>query len=65
AQFVPALATRVQQLGRPAMVAAVATLQELNYKDVRECQIAVNLQRLLVPARTRAQLSRRDQRRER
>lgn len=48
AQFVPALATRVQQLGRPAMVAAVATLQELNYKDVRECQIAVNLQRLLV-----------------
>jgi serine/threonine protein kinase len=48
AQFVPALATRVQQLGRPAMVAAVATLQELNYEDVRECQIAVNLQRLLV-----------------
>ena len=45
--FVPALATRIGRLGRPAMVAAVARLQELNYADVLECQMAANLQRLL------------------
>ena len=46
-RFVPALATRVEHLGRPAMVAAVARLQELDYEDGMSCQMAENLQRLL------------------
>ncbi|MFT4514989.1 MAG: serine/threonine protein kinase [Planctomycetota bacterium] len=46
-RFVPALAVRVERLGRPAMVAAVARLQELNYEDGMECQMAANLQLLL------------------
>ncbi|MFT6082534.1 MAG: hypothetical protein ACJAQZ_004614, partial [Planctomycetota bacterium] len=46
-RFVQALATRVQRLGQPAMVAAVARLQELNYEDGLECRMAANLQQLL------------------
>jgi serine/threonine protein kinase len=46
-RFVQSLATRVQRLGQPAMVAAVARLQELNYEDGLECRMAANLQQLL------------------
>ena len=46
-RFVPALATRAEQLGRPVMIAAVAMLQELDYHDGLACQKAENLQRLL------------------
>lgn len=47
ARFVPALASRAEQLGRPTMLTAVAMLQELDYHDGRACRRAENLQRLL------------------
>jgi len=46
-RFVPALAKRAQALGRPALIAAVAMLQELDYENGLDCRKAVNLQQLL------------------
>lgn len=47
-KFVPALARRAAQFGRPAFVTAVSMLQELDYRDGLDCQRAMNLQQMLV-----------------
>ncbi len=46
-RFMPALAARVERLGRPALVAAVAMLQKLDYEDGFDCRRAANLHLLL------------------
>jgi hypothetical protein len=45
--YSPAQAQRVERLGRPAFVAAVVRLLELDYDDVDDCRHAANLHRLL------------------
>lgn len=47
-KFVPALARRAAQFGRPAFVTAVSMLQGLDYRDGLDCRRAMNLQQMLV-----------------
>jgi serine/threonine protein kinase len=41
--FVAGLAKKLERFGRPAVLAAIAMLQELDYRDPRHCQRAANL----------------------
>ncbi len=45
--FSPVQAQRIEQFGRPAFVAAVAFLQDLDYEDADDCRRASHVQRLL------------------
>ena len=45
--FADGHATKIERLGRPAFVAAVALLHELDYENARDCREGTNLHRLL------------------
>jgi hypothetical protein len=45
--FTSGQASKLERLGRPAFVAAVARLQQLDYEDADHCRRAANLHRLL------------------
>jgi hypothetical protein len=45
--FSPTQALRIEQFGRPAFLAGVAYLQDLDYEDAEACRRATFVQRLL------------------